>query len=152
MNRCSAAARRRIEQELDMVLRPVPAATDGTIACRVYSPEINTQSKLRELISARIGEDVTEGPLQPSTLQRMVNDYLTSRGCRLSFTESDHNACPNYQTLQLALLSFDAERKMLDAELKRLWDCPAPTLTALPRVFSALERISRTTKIKKQSH
>lgn len=97
-----------------MFLRADPAGTDGSVTCHVYSSEINTQEKLRELISRSLGHDLTRDPIQSTTLQRMIQEYLTKRNARISLSQSDHNACPPCKTMRYALLSFSFEVKELE--------------------------------------
>lgn len=107
----------RIETHLDMVLRPDPSASIGESVCRVYSSEINTQEKLRNLLSNMLKEDGEYMELSSSTLQRRINDYLREKNCRLSFSQSDHNACPICKGLNCAILTFYYERKQIYSAL-----------------------------------
>lgn len=69
MNRYSTEIRERIETHLDMVLRADPAGSIGESVCRVYSPEINTQQKLRKVLRESLGtEESLESGLSESTL------------------------------------------------------------------------------------
>lgn len=115
MNRLSDEMRFSVERYLDSFLRPDPAGTDGSVTCRVYSPEVNTQAKLRDLITESVGHDVRCDAIHSVTLQRMVNDYLRQRNARISFTQGDHNCCPNCKTLRYAILGFSLETKALQA-------------------------------------
>lgn len=118
MNRYSPEVRRRVELHLDFVLRADPGASGGVNTCRVYSPEINTQEKLRTVLARQLADDdVLREPLSPSTLQRMIGEYLRAKNCRIAFSQSDHNACPTCKTLQYALLQYNVEKKALNAEL-----------------------------------
>lgn len=107
MNRYSDKVRERIENHLNMVLRADPAGSAGVNVCRVYSPEVNTLEKLRKLLTSLLepGPD-EEVKMSTSTMQRMINEYLDSRKLRISFKQTDHNACPNCKTLQYAVLQF----------------------------------------------
>lgn len=121
MNRYSDDVRRRVETHLDFILRADPGASDGVNTCRVYCPEINTQEKLRRVLARHLEEDEdTDVHLSSSTVQRMVNDYLKERKCRISFLQSDHNACPTCKTLQYTLLRLSFEIKRLQAESEHL--------------------------------
>lgn len=122
LNRYPDEVRDKVEQELDMILRADPGASDGSITVRVYDPEINTQEKLRKLLSEQLGTSVTAEYMHSSTLQRMVNDYLNTKGFRLSFTNSDHNACPVCKTLQMTLLSLHSEKKLLEHRISERSD------------------------------
>lgn len=127
MNRYSDAVREKIETYLDMILRADPGASDGVNTCRVYSPEINTQEKLRRVLEKQLDdEDVADEPISSSTLQRMINSYLRERNCNISFTQSDHNTCPICKILHYALLRFNYERKMLESKKIILGSNPRP--------------------------
>lgn len=118
---------RKDEAHLDMILRADPGASDGIITCRVYSPEINTQDKLRKVFARQLGEeDSAEIPLSASTLQRMLNEYLKARKCRISFSQSDHNTYPTCETLRYAVLQFSFDVKSLAAKRDRLSQLPRP--------------------------
>lgn len=83
-NRYPDTVRQRVAQELEMVLRADPSAEDKMVAFSVYDPEVNTHEKLRQLVSSNLSE-VCE-PFHPQTLQRMINDFLQSKGkSRISF-------------------------------------------------------------------
>ena len=58
MNRVSECVRDKIESHLDMVLRADPAGANGESVCRVYSPELNTQEKLRQSLRNSLRCDV----------------------------------------------------------------------------------------------
>lgn len=73
-------------------------------------------------------DDIIDKPISSSTLQRMINDYLTARACEISFTQSDHNACPNCNTLGYYLLQFSHERKILKSKRDTLATGPRPFL------------------------
>lgn len=127
MNRYSPAVRERIEIYLDMLLRADPGASDGVNVCRVYSPEINTQEKLRQVLAKQLEDDeIVDEPISSGTLQRMIKEYLTSKQCEISFTQSDHNACPTCKTLQYALLQFCYERKLLESRRNIFEGFPRP--------------------------
>lgn len=96
MNRYSDEVRSEVETNLDFILRADPGASDGVNTCRVYSPEINTQEKLRRVLASHFEEDEgTDVHLSSSTVERIISDYLKERKCRISFLQSDHNAYPN---------------------------------------------------------
>lgn len=114
MNRYPVVVRESIETYLDMVLRADLGASDGVNVCRFYSPEIHTQEKLRKLLANQLAEEeVFSEPISSTTLQRMIGEYLQARKCEISFTQSDHNACPTCKTLQYAILQFSYESKVL---------------------------------------
>lgn len=54
MNRYGNDIREKVESHLDIVLRADPAGWNGASVCRVYSPEINTQDKLRKVLRAAL--------------------------------------------------------------------------------------------------
>lgn len=122
LNRYPDSVRNKVERQLDMVLRADPAGSSGESVCRVYSPEINTQDKLRKVLRLALDmEDSTEAELSSSTLQRMVKDYLKRRNySTIAFTQSDHNACPNCKTLHYAVLQYHHERMYLQREFDKL--------------------------------
>lgn len=127
MNRYPDSVRQKIEAHLDMIVRADPGASDGINTCRVYSPEINTQEKLRRVLARHLEEDDSaDVHLSPSTLQRMIDDYLRSRNCRIKFTQSDHNACPNCKTLKYAILQFSFDIKSLEAKQYAMEQAPRP--------------------------
>lgn len=112
INRYPEAIRNKVEGHLDMILRADPAGSSGESVCRVYSPEINTQEKLRRVLSKSLSAvDSIDSELSSCTLQRMVSEYLKRRNySSISFTQSDHNACPNCKTLHYSILQFHHER------------------------------------------
>ena len=120
MNRFPESVRERIESHLDMVLRADPAGSSGESVCRVYSPELNTQEKLRESLRNALMCDVFgDTDISASSLQRMVNEYLRERNfMSISFAQSDHNACPTCKTLQMAVLQYHHDHVFL----KREWE------------------------------
>lgn len=128
INRYSDAVRDKVENNLDMVLRADPAGSTGASVCRVYSPEINTQEKLRTVLHNALDDDVSvECELSASTLQRMVKDYLKRRNySAVSFTQSDHNACPNCKTLHYAVLQYHHEAVIMKREKDELSVRPQP--------------------------
>lgn len=86
--------------------RADPGASDGIHTYRVYSPEINTNEKLRRAVARHLeGDDGVDVPLSSSTLQRMINDFLKIRSSRVKFLQSDHNACPTCKTLSTPFCS-----------------------------------------------
>lgn len=131
-NRYPKEIRDEIENHLDMVLRADPAGSRGESVCRVYSPEINTQRKLRKVLRASLEtDDSIESGISESTLQRMVKDYLTKRNySAICFTQSDHNACPNCKTLQYAVLQYHHEGVCLQRKQKELFLQQRPFLQA----------------------
>ena len=126
INRLPSALVEHVERHLDMVLRPDPAAAHGNNICRVYSPEVNTQEKLRRLISENISKDIDEVIISPSSLQRMITAYLKSRDCRISFAQSDHNACPMCKGYQYEILRLHYEEKKIAAKLSPFLQMPRP--------------------------
>lgn len=50
MNRLSQETRDRIEEHLDLALRSDPGASDGVNICRLYNPDVNTYTKLCDLL------------------------------------------------------------------------------------------------------
>lgn len=117
MNRNPDSIREKVETHLDMVLRADPGATDGVVTCRVYSPEVNTQEKLRVVLANHLEEEGADVQLSASTMQRMVKEYLNTRDSRIKFTQSDHNACPSPKTFHYAILQFSFEVKELETFL-----------------------------------
>ena len=113
MNRLAEHVVQNVERHLDMILRSDPAASDGSHVCRVYAPEINTHEKLRKAIATRVKADILEASMSPSSLRRMVAGYLAKRGCRISFTQADHNACPTCKSFQYEILHLHYEEKQL---------------------------------------
>lgn len=122
MNRYPDEVRDKIERHLDMVLRADPAGSSGESVCRVYSPEINTQEKLRTVLRTALDVDESvDVELSASTLQRMVIDYLKRRNfSSISFSQSDHNACPNCKTLHYAVLQYHHQAALLQRECDTL--------------------------------
>lgn len=105
MNRYSDEIRDKLETHLDFILRVAPGASDGINTCGVSSPEISTQEKLQKTIAKHIEENKNiDVQISSSTIQRMVQDYLKPCNCRISFLQSDHNACPNGTAAQYSLL------------------------------------------------
>lgn len=126
MNRYPDHIREKVENHLDMVLRADPAGGNGLNICRVYSPEVNTKEKLRNTLRKALDEDAEiDEELSDSTSQRMVNKYLEARKCRIQFSQSDHNACPNCKTLNYAVLQFHYEAK----QVKQRYDSEFGTLS-----------------------
>lgn len=56
----------------------------------------------------------------------MINDYLRTRNCEISFTRQDHNACPLCKTLQYALLQYSRKAKCLRVQVDTLEALPSP--------------------------
>lgn len=140
MNRYNDTVRERIENHLHMVLRTDPAGSTGLNVCRVYSPEVNTQEKLRKLLTSLLSSDtdaIEDAQISSSTLQRMINSYLESRKLRIVFKQTDRNACPHCKTLQYAVMEYHHEAKKLEEELNRL----------LQEAISAVSRPSQQEKI-----
>lgn len=82
MNRYPDQVRERIESHLDMVIRADPAGSAGINVCRVYSPEVNTQEKLRKLLVKMMEvEEAEDVRMSDSTLQMMINAYLGNESC-----------------------------------------------------------------------
>ena len=126
MNRFPPDVIEHIERHLDMILRPDPAASDGTNICRVYSPEVNTQEKLRKLITRNMKVDFGEVVISPTSMQRMIKSYLDKRGCRISFSQSDHNACPSCKSYYWEILFLYHEKKQLSEKLSFFEQLPRP--------------------------
>ena len=57
MNRFPQHLRNSIAQHLDLCLRPDPGASDGINICRLYNPDINTYSKLCDLLRSEVGAE-----------------------------------------------------------------------------------------------
>lgn len=97
-----------------MVILADPAGANGINVCRLYSPEINTKEKLRQVLARALEDDANiDGELSHSTMQRIIDNYVQSRRCAIEFNQSDHNACPNCKTLNYAVLQFHYEFKQL---------------------------------------
>lgn len=112
-----------------MVLRADPAGSAGLNVCRVYSPEINTKDKLRKELAKELGaDDTVDEQISESTLQRMIDSYLKAGGCRIVFSQNDHNACPNCKTLKYAVLQYHHQEKQLQKLYEKDFD-------SLPRPF-----------------
>lgn len=112
MNRFSYEIRDRIENHLNIVLRADPAGAADLNVCRVYSPDVNTQEKLRRLVTKILGEDEAgDVQMSDSTMQRIIGNYLGARDLRIVFKQTDHNACPNCKSLQYAILQFHHKGK-----------------------------------------
>lgn len=93
MNRFSDEVRDRVENHLDMILRADPAGSTDINICRVYSPEVNTQEKLRNLLTKRLDDDQAEEVrMSDCTMRRIVSEYLDARNLRIVFKQTDHNA------------------------------------------------------------
>lgn len=130
MNRYPDEIREKVENHLDMVLRADPSGAKDLNVCRVYSPEVNTKEKLRELLAKALDDDEdVDGQLSQSTLQRMVDTYLVGRKCTIEFNQSDHNACPKCKTMNYAVLQFHYEAKQLQQRYNKEFG-------VLPRPFS----------------
>lgn len=139
INRYPCVVREHVETYLDMILRADPGASDGVNVCRVYSPEINTQEKLRKVLAKNLtDDDVVDHPLSASTLKRMVDEYLESKKCTISFTQSDHNACPICKCLQYAILQFHHEKKILESRRKSLEGDPSALSDAVQLELDSL--------------
>lgn len=86
--------------------------------CRVHSPEINTQEKLRKVFVRLLNaDDATEILMSDSALQIIINNYMKSRNVRLDFKQTDHSACPNCKSLQYAALQYNQKVKELICKL-----------------------------------
>ena len=126
LNRFPQEIIEQVEKHLDMILRPDPAAVDGTNTCRVYSPDVNTQEKLRKLIASNMKVDFRDVVISPTTLQRMVKSYLDKQGCRISFNQADHNACPMCKSYHCEILFLHYEKKQLSDKLSYYEQLPRP--------------------------
>lgn len=119
MHRYSDQVRERIENHLNMILRADPAGARGANVCRVYSPGVNTQDKLRKLSTTLLQSDAaSEIQLSNSALQRMINNYLDVRNLRTAFKQMDHNACPNCKTANLAIRSGSVSSRRQNGEVR----------------------------------
>lgn len=97
------------------------------------------QEKLRRVLAEQLeDEGVVDHPICPSTLQRMIREYLESRNCEISFTQSDHNACPICKTLSYAILQFRKEKKVLAAKKMVLQNHPLPFTKSAQKSFDKI--------------
>ena len=139
-NRLPEDVIRKIESEMEFACRADPAATDGSIAVRPNDPEITTRERLRHALVQRsfISDEDSRLP-SASTVDRIVNQYLEERGMRITFAQSDHNACPVCKSHKLELLAIDLEIKTCSRASER------PVLQDLERlrIHSDLERLCR---------
>lgn len=118
MNRLPNHIREHVEQYMDLFFRPDPGASAGKIVLRVYDPEINTQEKLLRTVPGYLEADCGSEPMSASTLQRMIQDVLAQKGCRISFFNSDHNPCPLCKELQYAILEFHWTTKTIEIDIR----------------------------------
>lgn len=120
-NRMDDDMRERIENHLNMILRPDPSGGEDKSVCSVYSTEVNTHEKLRKFLTGMLKSD-NRGPgrLSSSSLQKRINEYLEAQNLRVSFRQTDHNACPHCKTFKHASFRYQKEYKLLKAKLDTL--------------------------------
>ena len=121
INRYSDAIRSKIEPHMDMILRADHGASDGVNICRAYSPEINTQEKLRAVLGRHLeAEEFENMHISNRSLQRMKDEHLELQNSSIKLTQSDPNACPLCKTLKDALLQLIFEFNSVARELERI--------------------------------
>lgn len=84
------------------------------------------------------------------TMQRMIQDYLDARHCRINFSQSDRNACPNCKALTYAILQYSHEAKLASSNLENLQDSPRPFTKETDQEQKLLEELVKTKECQEQ--
>ena len=85
-----------------------------------------------------------EATISASTVQRIINEYLSSRNLRMVFQQTDHNACPSCKAMQYSVTQYHYEFKCpkmkLDALTKSKLDNPTEEQHLVDAEMVDLER------------